>query len=100
MGKKVRVTPEELDSASKKLGEFSDTYTDIYSQLMQEAGTMGEAWEGEDNLAFVQQINGFCEELKAMAAKLKTAADALHQQKVNYAARQEANITEVKKLTN
>ena len=29
---------------------------------MQEANTMGTAWEGADNIAFVEQINGFTEE--------------------------------------
>lgn len=100
MGKKIRVTPEELEAASKNLLEFSNTYTDIYGQLMKETGTMGEAWESDDNVAFVNQINGFCEDLKAMASKLQTASDTLHQQKVNYSTRQETNITQVQKLAN
>lgn len=100
MGKVIRVTPEELESASKKVAEISDTYTSIYNQLINQAGQMGSAWEGEDNLAFVNQINGFCEELKQMADKLKVASDALMKQKINYAQRQEANITQVKQLIN
>lgn len=100
MGKKIRVTPEELESASIKLNQISVDYAEIYAQLMQEAGTMGEAWEGADNLAFVEQISGFGEELKQMADKLGIASEALHKQKVNYATRQETNMTQVKKLTN
>ena len=100
MGKKIRVTPEELETASQKLSGYSETYTEIYTQLLQEAGTMGEAWEGEDNLAFVDQINGLLEELKSMAQKLMTGSEALHQQKTNYVQRQEANIAQVRKLSN
>lgn len=100
MGKVIRVTPEELEAASKKMHEFSGTYTQIYQQLMQEAGAMGTAWEGEDNIAFVNQITGFCEELKLMADKLQTASDALLQQKTNYSNRQQANIEQVKQLIN
>lgn len=100
MGKVIRVTPEELEKASQKLAGLSESYTQIYSQLLQEAGTMGAAWEGDDNLAFVDQINGFCEELKQMAAKLQTASDALNQQKTNYATRQNDNITQARKLAN
>ncbi len=100
MGKVLRVTPEELEKASKSLTEMSTTYSDIYKQLLQKASTMGEAWEGEDNLAFVQQINGFCEELKAMADKLQLASDALMKQKTNYTTRQDTNITGARKLAN
>ena len=61
---------------------------------------MGTAWEGADNLAFVEQIKGFTEELKAMADKLLTASQALDKQRANYVARQDDNITQVKKLVN
>jgi WXG100 family type VII secretion target len=100
MGKILRVTPEQLETASKKLAGLSGSYTDIYKQLLQQAGTMGASWEGADNLAFVDQINGFCQDLSDMAQKLQTASDALHRQKTNYATRQENNITQVKKLAN
>ena len=100
MGKVIRVTPEELEKASQKMQGLSETYTEIYTQLLQESSTMGTAWEGTDNLAFVDQINGFCEELKTMASKLSAASQALEKQKTNYVTRQENNITQVKKLVN
>ena len=100
MGKVVRVTPEQLEAASKKLAEHSQNYTQIYQQLLQEAGTMGSAWEGEDNLAFVNQINGFLDELRMMADKIKVASDTLNQQRLNYKARQDDNIAQVKNLAN
>lgn len=101
MGKQIYVGSfEAMAKTSQKLKELSDTYTEIYNQLLQKADTMGSAWEGADNLAFVEQINGFTEELKMMATKLSTASEAIEQQRANYVARQDNNITEVKKLTN
>ena len=101
MGKTISVTSfEDMAKASQKLQTISGTYTEIYTQLMQDAGTMGAAWEGADNLAFVEQINGFTEELKTMADKLAAASQALDQQRANYVARQDNNITQVKKLVN
>ena len=100
MGKTIRVTPEQLETTSKKLAEHSQNYTQIYQQLLQEASTMGAAWEGDDNLAFVNQINGFLDDLKMMADKLKIASDALNQQRLNYKARQDDNIAQVKNLAN
>lgn len=101
MGKQISVTSfSDMAAASNKLKELSETYTEIYQQLLQNAGTMGAAWEGADNLAFVEQINGFTEELKAMAQKLMNGAEALDQQRKNYIARQDGNIEAVKKLAN
>ena len=100
MGKKIRVTPQELELASSKLGTLAESYNGIYTNLMQAASTMGEAWEGQDNLDFVNQITGFTKELDAMAAKLETASRALKQQKDNYVTVQDANSMNVKKLKN
>lgn len=101
MGKSLSVASfEDMAKASQKLQTLSETYTEIYTQLLQEANTMGTAWEGADNLAFVGQINGFTEELKQMAQKLSLASQALDRQRANYVARQEHNITQVKKLVN
>lgn len=101
MGKTISVASfEEMAKASRRLQELSEIYTDIYTQLLQDANTMGAAWEGADNLAFVEQINGFTEELKGMADKLSVAGQALDKQRANYVARQDSNITQVKKLIN
>ncbi len=101
MGKEIGVASfDDMAKASQKLQELSETYTDIYNQLMQKASTMGTAWDGADNLAFVEQINGFTEELKAMADKLSVASQALDQQRANYVQRQDDNIGAVKKLAN
>ena len=101
MGKSINVASfEEMAKASAELHALSETYTQIYTQLLQEASTMGSAWDGADNLAFVEQISGFTDELKTMAAKLETASEALDKQRQNYVDRQENNIAQVKKLAN
>ena len=101
MGKIISVASfEDMAKASQRLQSISESYTEIYTQLMQAANTMGSAWESADNLAFVEQINGFTEELKAMAAKLSVASQTLDKQRANYIAQQDNNITQVKKLIN
>lgn len=101
MGKQISVSSfDEMAKASQKLQDISNNYKEIYSQLMQEAQTMGTAWEGADNLAFVEQITGFTQELQMMAEKISVASQALEQQRANYVARQDANIEQVKKLVN
>jgi uncharacterized protein YukE len=66
---------------------------------MQQAQSMGAAWEGADNLAFVEQITGFSNELKSLADKLSTVSNALRTQAQNSETRQHDNIAQVKKLT-
>lgn len=101
MGKQISVTSfDDMASTAQKLEKYSESYTDIYTQLMQKANTMGAAWDSADNLAFVEQINGFTEKLKAMADKLLSDSQVLTQQKSNYVERQDDNIVQVKKLTN
>ena len=101
MGKQISVSSfEEMAKASKKLQSLSETYTEIYTQLLQEASTMGAAWDGADNLAFVEQISGFTDELKAMATRLSTASQIIETQRANYVQRQDDNIAQVNKLTN
>ena len=101
MGKTISVASfEDMAKVSQRLQALSETYTEIYTQLMQEASTMGSAWEGADNIAFVEQITGFTEDLKMMASKLSAASQALDKQRANYVARQDNNITQVKKLAN
>lgn len=100
MGKNIQVDPAKLDAASSKLAELSSTYDTIAKQLMSDATTMGEAWQGEDNVAFCNQIKGFTEELAQMAKKLSSASETLSQQSTNYKQRQDAIISAVKNLAN
>ena len=101
MGKVIAVTSfEEMERAANNLRQISESYTEIYTKMMEDAQTMGAAWDGADNLAFVEQITGFTSNLKAMAEKLVDAAEAMDQQRLNYVNRQNDNITQVKKLAN
>lgn len=100
MGKNIQVDPAKMDFTAAKLDELSTTYDSIAKQMMSDATTMGEAWQGEDNIAFCNQIKGFTEELSQMAKKLKNGAETLRQQSTNYKQRQDAITSSVKNLAN
>lgn len=101
MGKQIRMLSlDDMARAARKMKSFSESYTDISTKLLREAGSMGAAWDGEDNRAFVEQINGFSEDMQKMAGRLAATGQALERQRANYLARQEANMTAVRKLTN
>ena len=97
---KVVVDPSELHSAAQKFTQLASDYTTVHIRLINTASTMGEAWKSADNLAFVEQITGFCDELKAMTAHLEQASQALEQQAKNYESTRDANITGAKQLIN
>ena len=96
----LTVTPAELGKAANQLRDISQNYTSLYKALFQKVQEMGASWDADDNLAFVNQINGFCDDLQNMALKLQTAASALDMQKENYEDRLQSNVNEVKKLNN
>ena len=97
---KFVVDPPELHKAAQALHQQSTDYDTLYRQLINAASTMGEAWKATDNLAFVEQITGFCDELKAMTEHLEQTSKALDQQAKNYEDTRDANITGVKQLQN
>ena len=97
---KLVVDPPELRKASKKFTQFASNYTTVYNRLINNASNMGEAWKAADNLAFVEQINGFCDDLKAMTDHIEQAAQALEQLAVKYENKVTGNITVIKQLTN
>ena len=101
MGKTIHVSSfSEMAAASAKLKMLSGDYASIAKQLMNEAQTMGAAWEGADNEAFVNRITGFTEDLNIMSDRLMTASETLKMQHDNYVARQEENMAAIAKLTN
>ncbi len=97
---KMTTDTGEMHKASQKLTQLAEEYTSIYTRLLNTASTMGEAWKAPDNLAYVEQINGFLEELKVMTSHIEQSSQALEQQAVNYEATVENNIAGVKKLVN
>ncbi len=97
---KLVVDPLELHKASQKFNELAAEYNSVHSRLMNAARTMGDAWRAADNLAFVEQITGFCDDLKAMTEHIEIAAQTLHKQGANYEANRDHNISSVKLLEN
>lgn len=97
---KLVVDPVELHTAAQNFGQMASDYTNIYNRMINAVSNMGEAWNAADNLAFVEQITGFCEDLKNMAGHLEQASKALDLQAKNYENTRDDNISNVKKLAN
>ena len=100
MGKSIQADPAQMKTVAGQLEELSQRYSGYAKELMQAASTMGDAWQGEDNQAFVTQITGFTEELELMSKKLMTGSEALRTQASNYEQRQDAITSAAKSLAN
>lgn len=100
MGKIISVEPAQLTSIGGKLEEYANSFDEIYKELLRQAETMGEAWQGADNLAYVEQIKGITTKMNLMVEKLKSASITLKQQAKNYDDKRSDNIAQVKKLNN
>lgn len=59
MGKNIQVDPSKLDSAASKLAELSSSYDTIAKQLMSDATTMGDAWQGDAAQATMSAYDSF-----------------------------------------
>ena len=99
MGKVISVEPAQLTATGVKLEEYANSFEEIYKELLRQAETMGEAWQGADNLAYVEKIKGITTKMNAMVEKLKIAGTTLKQQAKNYDDKRNDNIAQVQKLS-
>ena len=96
----IKVNPKALSDASERISESSKKYKKISKLLLDRATKMGNAWEGDDNQAFVKQISGLSEDLDNMVKKLDVVSKALDKQGKLYEKTQKGIIDDVKKLKN
>lgn len=89
MGKKIKVTPEELEKAGDKLIQLSEDYQDLYEKLYQQVDTLDQDWDGMDNDTFTQQIREFEDDFGNMYKELQEAGQTLKEMGKEYRETQE-----------
>lgn len=77
MGVKIIVDTQNLLTASDAMIEKADEYKRISDSLLDEINYMGMSWGGLDNLAFVNQVNGFKDDFDQLHKILMQYADIL-----------------------
>lgn len=92
------VDPQALKATAAKLADASQEYERIYKQLIQVAGSMGQAYESEDNRRFVTSIEGCCTALQAMADKLRVASETISRDAETYTSTEEHNAQQAGRL--
>lgn len=100
MGSSILVDPSRLEAAANNMDSQIAEYKREYNQLFSEVDSMGSAWQGSDNLAFVNQINGFREEFDAMSNLMSEYSSFLKAASNTYNQSQSDVVNGARKLTN
>ena len=100
MARKIKVTPEQLEKAATLINGLAEDYRRLYEQFYKETGAMADSWKGEDNMAFINQIDGFKQDFNNMHGHMQDYVEFLNNSARAYRTTQENAVLEAKKLVN
>lgn len=100
MATTIKVTPEQLESAAGRIEGLAADYKTQYDALYSKTNAMASTWQGEDNVAFVNQIDGFKEDFRNMHSLMLSYATFLRDSAKHYRETQDAVEDAAKKLIN
>jgi len=100
MARKIMVDPQKLEAAAQKMDAQAADYEKQYQQLFNEVEGMGAAWQGADNVAFVNQIKGFMDDFQKMKTLMVQYAEFLKLSGKTYRDVQTETINQAKRLVN
>jgi len=100
MARSIMVDPARLEKAAASIDQQAADYERLYRALYTEVDGMGAAWQGADNLAYVNQIKGFMDDFAKMKAKMDDFSQFLKTSAKTYRTAQNEVISGAKRLTN
>ena len=100
MARTIQVTPEQLESTAGRIESLAADYKTQYDQLYSETNAMASTWNGTDNVAFVNQIDGFKDDFSKMHTLMLSYADFLRKSAKAYRDTQDTVVSEARKLIN
>jgi WXG100 family type VII secretion target len=100
MARVIEVTPEQLETTAGRIEGLAADYKAQYEKLYSETSAMASTWNGKDNVAFVNQIDGFKDDLMKMHNEMLKYADYLRKTAKAYRDTQDTVVSEARKLAN
>ncbi|MCR8643645.1 WXG100 family type VII secretion target [Paenibacillus sp. N1-5-1-14] len=100
MARKIVVDPAKLETVAKTMDGHSAEYQRLYDQLFNEVKNMGNAWKGQDNVAYTTQIEGFRDDFDNMKKLMEQYSGFLKQSATTYKETQTDIVSAAKRLTN
>ncbi len=100
MARTIQVTPEQLETTAGKIEGLAADYKTQYNRLYSETNAMASTWNGKDNVAFVDQIDGFRDDFEKMHTLMIKYAEFLRSSAKAYRETQNTVVAEARKLVN
>lgn len=100
MAQRIMVTPELLESTAATIEQLANEYKAQYTELYATTGALAQTWTGEDNVAFVNQIEGFKDDLEKMRVLMNRYAEYLRTTAKSYRDTQETITKQARTLVN
>lgn len=96
---KIIVDTSRLDSTAAQVDRLADQYESEYGSLFGTVRDLQNAWAGEDNTAFTNQIEGFRDDFQRMTHLMRDYAAYLRKAAGSYRAAQDNIAAGAKSLT-
>ncbi len=100
MARIIEVTPEQLRTTATAIEGLANDYKAQYDNLYKETNAMASTWSGKDNVAYINQINGFKDDLQKMYDLMNKYAEFLRTSAKAYEDTQSAVVANAGKLAN
>lgn len=100
MGKTISVEPSRLTDAAARIEAAAGGYQAAFARLFSEVAAMSNAWQGADNIAYTNQINGFEDDFKRMKDLMDQYAVFLRESAKFYTDTQNNIVQQAAKLVN
>lgn len=96
---KIVVESSRLDSTADRVEHLADTYESEYGALFGTVKDLQNAWSGEDNVAFTNQIEGFRDDFQRMTRLMRDYATYLRKTAAAYRDTQDSIAAGAKQLS-
>lgn len=81
---KIIVDTTRLDDTAAQVNRIADSYESEYNSLFRTVTDLQNAWSGEDNKAFTNQIEGFRDDFQRMTQLMRDYAAYLRKSASTY----------------
>lgn len=98
--KTILVEPAVLENSASSIESLNDQYKGAYERLYQSVEMLSSAWQGSDNTAFVNQINGYKEDFQRISLLLNQYSEFLQSSAHAYRQTQMELAQQAARLTN
>ena len=95
----IIVETSRLDNTADQVSRLADSYESEYGALYTTVRDLQNAWSGEDNVAFTNQIEGFRDDFQRMTRLMRDYSDYLRKAAAAYRETQDNVVSAAKTLS-